>query len=185
MKRVLIPLAPGFEEIEAITVIDILRRAGVAVTVAGTQPGAIEASRKTNHLPDCTLAEVRPEDFDMLVLPGGQPGTTHLRHDARIRQMIATLNARHCLLAAICAAPTVLGDAGVLAGRTVTGHPSVHAELAAQAGQVSSASVVVDGPIITSQSAGTAMEFAFKLVEILCGPAQVAEVNHGVRARLF
>ena len=183
MKRVLVPLAPGFEEIEAITVIDILRRAGVTVTVAGTQPGPIEASRKTKHLPDCTLDEVHPEDFDLLVLPGGQPGTTHLRHDARLRQIIATLNNRQCLLAAICAAPTVLGDAGVLAGRTVTGHPSVRTELATQAGQVSTARVVVDGRIITSQSAGSAMEFAFKLVEILCGPAQAAEVNQGVLAR--
>lgn len=74
MKKVLVPLAPGFEEIEAITVIDILRRAGVEVTVAGTQSGPIEASRQTKHIPDCTPADVRTEDFDMLVLPGGQPG---------------------------------------------------------------------------------------------------------------
>ena len=182
MKRVLIPLAPGFEEIEAITVIDILRRAGVSVTVAGTHAGPIEASRQTRHLPDCTLDEVRAEDFDMLVLPGGLPGTTNLRQDPRVRQIIDALHARHCYLAAICAAPTVLGAAGVLAGRTATGHPSVHAELATQAGQVSHAPVVVDGTIITSQSAGTALEFAFKLVEILCGPAQAAAVNRGVLA---
>ena len=184
MKRVLVPLAPGFEEIEAMTVIDILRRAGVSVTVAGTQAGPIEAARQTRHLPDCTLAEVRAEDYDLLVLPGGQPGTTNLRQDPRIRDIITSLQARHGRLAAICAAPTVLGDAGVLAGRKVTGHPSVHAELATQAGQVWGGSVVVDGPIITSQSAGTAMEFAFKLVELLCGPAQVATVNAGVLADL-
>jgi len=185
MKRVLVPLAPGFEEIEAITVIDILRRAGVSVTVAGTQAGPIEASRKTRHLPDCTLDEVRAEDFDLLVLPGGQPGATNLRQDPRIRKIIEVLHARHCLLAAICAAPIVLGAAGVLDGRTVTGHPSVRAELATQAGKVSDARVVVDGPIITSQSAGTAMEFAFKLVELLYGPAQAAEVNRGVLAHLL
>ena len=184
MKRVLVPLAPGFEEIEAITVIDILRRAGVTVTVAGTQAGPIEASHQTRHLPDCTLDEVRAEDFDMLVLPGGQPGTTNLRKDPRVRQIIAVMQSRHGWLAAICAAPTVLGAAGVLAGRKVTGHPSVHAELATQAGQVCVAPVVVDGSIITSQSAGTALEFAFKLVELLCGPAQVAAVNAGVLARL-
>jgi len=184
MKRVLVPLAPGFEEIEAITVIDILRRAGVTVTVAGTQAGPIEASRQTRHLPDCTLDEVRAEDFDMLVLPGGLPGTTNLRQDPRVRKIIAVMQSRHCLLAAICAAPTVLGAAGVLAGRKVTGHPSVHTELATQAGQVCTAPVVVDGPIITSQSAGTALEFAFKLVELLCGPAQVAAVNAGVLADL-
>ena len=185
MKRVLIPLAPGFEEIEAITVIDILRRAGVTVVVAGTQPGPIEASRQTKHIPDCTLDAVRAKDFDMLVLPGGLPGTTHLRQDSRIRQLIEIMQARQCRLAAICAAPTVLGAAGVLAGRTATGHPSVRAELATQAGKISDKRVVVDGPVITSQAAGTAMEFAFKLVEILCGPARVAEVNQGVLAHLF
>ena len=185
MKHALVPLAPGFEEIEAITIIDILRRAGVNVTVAGTQPGPIEASRKTKHLPDCTLDEIRAEDFYILVLPGGQPGTDNLRRDPRLRQIIQNLNSRQCLLAAICAAPTVLGDAGVLTGRTVTGHPSVHTELATQAGQVSNARVVVDGKIITGQSPGAAMEFAFKLIEILCGPAAVAEVNSGVLARLF
>ena len=184
MKRVLVPLAPGFEEIEAITVIDILRRAGVSVTVAGTQAGPIEASRQTRHLPDCTLDEVHAGDFDMLVLPGGLPGTTHLRQDPRINKMIALIQARSGWLAAICAAPTVLGAAGVLAGHKVTGHPSVHPELATMAGQVCRAAVVEDGQVITSQSAGTAMEFAFKLVEVRCGPAQVAAVNAGVLADL-
>ena len=183
MKRVLIPLAPGFEEIEAITVIDILRRAGVTVTVAGTQPGPIIASRQTKHIPDCTLDEVRAEDFEMLVLPGGLPGTTHLRQDPRIRQIIHTLLARHCFVAAICAAPTVLADAGVLTGRVATSHPSVRNELTGKVSQLSDERVVVDGLIITSQSAGTAMEFAFKLVELLCGPAIAAEVNCGVLAK--
>ena len=183
MKRVLIPLAPGFEEIEAITVIDILRRAGVTVTVAGTQPGPIIASRQTKHIPDCTLDEVRAEDFEMLVLPGGLPGTTHLRQDPRIRQIIHTLLARQCFVAAICAAPTVLADAGVLTGRVATSHPSVRNELTGKVSQLSDERVVVDDLIITSQSAGTAMEFAFKLVELLCGPAIAADVNCGVLAK--
>ena len=183
MKRVLIPLAPGFEEIEAITVIDILRRAGVTVTVAGAQSGPITASRQTKHVPDCTLDDIRAEDFDMLVLPGGLPGTTHLRQDPRIRQIIQTMLLRHCFVAAICAAPTVLADAGVLTERVATSNPSVRAELAGKVGRISDERVVVDGLIITSQSAGTAMEFAFKLVEILCGPATAIEVNRGVLAK--
>lgn len=182
MKKVLVPLAPGFEEIEAITVIDILRRAGLDVVVAGTVPGPITASRQTKHLPDCRLDEVRAEDFDLLVLPGGQPGTTNLRGDPRIRAIIQTLRVRHRPVAAICAAPTVLADCGLLAGKTATSHPSVRAEIATVAGKASDERVVVDGDIITSQAAGTAMEFAFRLVEYLCGPAKVAEVNAGVRA---
>lgn len=184
MSKVLVPLAPGFEEIEAITIIDILRRAGVEVVVAGTQPGVIEASRKTRHLPDCTLDDVRAEDFDMIVLPGGQPGTTHLRNDPRLRQIIETLRQRHRPIAAICAAPTVLAVYGILRDHVATSHPTVRAEVAAAAKSVSDERVVVDGDVITSQSAGTAMEFAFKLVELLCGPAKVAEVNRGVLARL-
>ena len=184
MSRVLVPLAPGFEEIEAITVIDILRRAGVDVVVAGTQSGPIEASRKTKHLPDCILDDVHAEDFDMIVLPGGQPGATNLRNDPRVRKFIETLQARNRRIAAICAAPTVLAAYGVLKGRTATSHPSVRAEVAAAAGRISDDRVVVDGPVMTSQAAGTAMEFAFKLVEILCGPDKAAEVNRSVLARL-
>jgi len=184
MRKVLVPLAPGFEEIEAITVIDILRRAGVDVVVAGTQPGPIEASRKTKHLPDCALDDVRAEDFDMIVLPGGQPGANNLRANARLKQIIQTLQQRDRHVAAICAAPGVLSAFGVLKGRTATSHPSVRAEVASAAKKVSDDRVVVDGPIVTSQAAGTAMEFAFKLVEVLCGPDKAAEVNRGVLARL-
>jgi len=157
MKKVLVPLAPGFEEIEAITVIDILRRAGVDVVVAGTQSGPIEASRKTRHIPDCTLDDVRAEDFDMIVLPGGQPGTTNLRHDPRIKQIIETLQAKNRRIAAICAAPGILSAYGILKGRIATSHPGVRTEVAAGAKEFSYQRVVSDGPIVTSQAAGTAM----------------------------
>ena len=184
MKKVLVPLAPGFEEIEAITVIDILRRAGVDVVVAGTKPGPIEASRRTQHIPDCTLDEVRGGDFDMIVLPGGQPGTTNLRQDPRIRRIVETLQAKQRHIAAICAAPTVLSAYGVLKGHTATSHPTVRAEVAAGAKALSDQRVVIDGSIVTSQAAGTAMEFAFALVGILCGADKAAEVNRSVLARL-
>jgi len=184
MKKVLVPLAPGFEEIEAITVIDILRRAGVEVVVAGTTAPPIEASRKTRHIPDCSLDDIHAEEFDMLILPGGQPGTTHLRDDQRIKNIIETLKSHNRQLAAICAAPTVLAAYGILRDCTATCHPGSRAELAADAANISDERVVIDGSIITSQSAGTAMEFAFKLVEILCGPKKAAEVNQAVLAKL-
>jgi 4-methyl-5(b-hydroxyethyl)-thiazole monophosphate biosynthesis len=182
MKHVLVPLAPGFEEIEAITIIDILRRAGVTVTVAGTQPGPIVAARQTKHLPDCLLSEVRAEDFDMLILPGGQPGVTNLAGNPHLQKILADFRHQQRPIAAICAAPTILSAAGILRGRTATAHPSVRATL--DAGQISADRVVVDGEIITSQAAGTAMEFAFRLVAILCGPGKVDEVNQGVHAVL-
>jgi 4-methyl-5(b-hydroxyethyl)-thiazole monophosphate biosynthesis len=180
MKRVLIPLAPGFEEIEAITVIDILRRAGIEVISAGTVPGPITASRQTKHLPDCLLADIVHDHFDMLILPGGQPGTTNLRQDPHLAALLRRVRP----IAAICAAPTILAAYGLLAGKTVTSHPSVRDEIRKVAGTVSEERVVVDGDLITSQAAGTAMEFAFRLVEYLCGLAKVAEVNQGVCARL-
>lgn len=164
--------------------IDILRRAGINVVVASSQPGPIEASRKTKHVPDCTLDEVHPDDFDMIVLPGGQPVATNLRNDQRIREFIETLHAKNRRIAAICAAPTVLAAYGILKDRSATCHPSVRAEVTSAAKRMSDERVVVDGPVITSQSAGTAMEFAFKLVEILCGSDKAAEVNRGVLARL-
>lgn len=182
MKRVLVPLAPGFEEIEAITVIDILRRAGLTVTVAGTEDGPIIASRQTRHLPDCRLADVRADDFDALVLPGGQPGVTNLAADPHLRRLLDQFRQRGALIAAICAAPSILSEAGLLQGKTATAHPSIRSTL--RAACISADRVVVDGSIVTSQAAGTAMEFAFRLVEILCGPGKVAEVNRGVCARL-
>ena len=183
MKNVLVPLAPGFEEIEAITVIDILRRAGLNVIVAGTLPGPIEASRKTKHLPDCLLANVNADSLDLIVLPGGQPGTDNLRADPRIRRIIETLRQRNKPIAAICAAPGILAGCGLLDGRNATSHPVARDEVAARA-KFSEERVVVDGDIITSRAAGTAMEFAFRLVEILCSPDKAAEVNRGVLARL-
>jgi len=184
MKRVLVPLAPGFEEIEAITIIDILRRAGVAVVVAGTVAGPIEASRQTRHLPDCLLDDVRPDDFDLVVLPGGQPGTDNLRADARVQRLLASFQASGRPVAAICAAPAVLAEAGLLAGHRATSHPSVRDTVARGALAYSEDRVVADGLVVTSRAAGTAMEFAFALVERLCGPAKAAEVNQGVLARL-
>jgi len=182
--KVLVPLAPGFEEIEAITVIDILRRAGVEVVVAGTQSGPIPASRNTRHLPDCLLDEVNAGDFDMLVLPGGQPGTNNLRADPRVHRIIENIQQRNGRIAAICAAPGILAAYGMLEGRAATSHPVVRDEVTARAKQYSEERVVVDGPVVTSRSAGTAMEFAFKLPEILCGPEKATEVNKGVLACL-
>jgi 4-methyl-5(b-hydroxyethyl)-thiazole monophosphate biosynthesis len=180
MSNVLVPLAQGFEEIEAITVIDILRRAGVNVTVAGLRPGPVEGRSRIQVLADVSLNDVKSADFDMLVLPGGLPGATHLKEDPRVQGIIRDLAARGKFTAAICAAPTVLSAMGMLKGRRATSHPSVQKDL----GETNYLEdrVVVDGSIITSRSPGTAMEFALKLVEILCGKEKREEVGRSVLA---
>lgn len=181
MSKVLVPLAPGFEEIEALTVVDILRRAGAEVTTAGTVPGPIEGRSAIRVLPD-TVMENAAADYDMIVLPGGAVGAENLKKNELVRAVLERAAQKGRQVAAICAAPTVLSAAGVSRGRVVTSHPSVRGLLSGVT--ISDERVVVDGNIITSQGPGTAMEFAFKLVETLFGKAKAAEVNKGVLARL-
>ena len=182
MKRVLIPLAPGFEEVEALTVVDILRRAGAEVTLAGTVPGAITGGNKIAVLADTGLDNAFEADYDMIVLPGGAVGTENLKKDARVKKAVERLNQKGRFVTAICAAPTVLSAFGVSKGKTITSHPSVRTEFKTE--KLTEDRVVTDGNIITSQGPGTAMEFAFRLVEALFGPEKVTEVNKGVLARL-
>lgn len=182
MKKVLIPLAPGFEEVEALTPVDILRRAGADVVVAGTVHGPIEGRNKIKVLPDAVMDSVKGEDYDMIVLPGGAVGTENLRKDERVKKAVEELMKKGRLVTAICAAPTVLSAIGVLKEKAATSHPSVRAQLAAK--EVSDDRVVVDGNVITSQGPGTAMEFAFKLVEALYGAEKAKEVNKGVLAKV-
>ncbi len=182
MKSVLIPLAPGFEEIEALTVIDILRRGEVNVIVAGIMGGPVEGRSRIQVIPDTTLEEVNPDDLDMIVLPGGQPGSNHLREDLKVRAIIKALAEKDKYTAAICAAPTVLSSLGLLDGKNVTSHPSVEKDLTMT--NYTQDRVVIDGKVVTSRSPGTAMEFAMTLLEILCGKEVMERVNEGVLARL-
>lgn len=182
MKKAVILLAPGFEEIEAVTVIDILRRAGVGVTVAGTVDGPIEGSRKITLLPDLSIDRVAGGEYDMVILPGGQPGTNHLAADPRVKRILEEAAAKEKYLSAICAAPSILAAGGYLAGKKGTSHPSVRAKM--EGVDYSEARVVVEGKTVTSRSPGTAMEFAFTLVRLLVGEEKAKEVNEGVMARL-
>jgi len=182
MKRVLMPLAPGFEEIEALAVVDILRRAGAEVVIAGTDTGPIEGRDNIRVLADRGLDEALREDFDMIVLPGGVGGTRRLKEDERISAALKLFFAKGKIIAAICAAPTVLAAAGIIEGRRITSHPGVRAELKDE--KISDERVVVDRNLITSQGPGTALEFAFRLVAILFGEEKAEEVNSGVLARL-
>jgi len=174
MSRVLVPLAPGFEEIEAVTVIDILRRAGVEVVTAGVgADGAIEGSHGIAVRCDAAAAEVDAGGFDAIVLPGG-PGTGHLMESAQVRSWVTAMAGEGKLVTAICAAPTVLESCGLLKGRRATSHPNHAAEMRSR--RYEETPVVKDGNIITSRGAGTAIEFAAALVSELASPDAARDV---------
>ena len=167
MIRVLVPLAEGFEELEAVTIIDLLRRADIEVVTAGLKPGPVTASRGTMLVPDTDLDSVVDENFDMIVLPGGLPGAQHLDDDARIHRLLQRQASGQGYTAAICAAPKVLANAGLLDGKSATSYPGLVASEDFPRVRVLDQPVVVDGQVITSRGPGTAMDFALQLIESL------------------
>ena len=173
-ERILVPLAEGFEEIEAVTIVDVLRRAELEVTVAGLVPGPVRGSHGIPVTPDAHLGDLDTLTFTMVVLPGG-PGTKNLAQDERVLAVVRRLAAEGQRTAAICAAPLVLHAAGVIEGVPVTSHPSVRGKLPGAIVR-DRPRVVRSGPIVTSQGAGTAMEFALALVADLRGEARAAEL---------
>lgn len=179
MPTVLVLLAEGFEEIEAITPIDLLRRAGATVTVVALGEGIHVTGRSglTMHA-DTVLANVESQTFDCLFIPGG-PGVARLRADPRVVPLVQRHHAAGQWITAICAAPTVLHDAGLLTGKRFTAHFSVAAELP---GRLATERVVVDGRIITSRGAGTALDFGLELVSALFSPEKKADVSRSVCA---
>lgn len=169
MARVLIPLAQGFEELEAVTIIDLLRRAQIEVVTAGLEPGPVTGSRQTVLIPDSTLDAESARTFDMVVLPGGLPGADHLDADPRVHELLERQVKDGRLAAAICAAPKVLANAGILDGRSATGYPGTLSSLDFPRVRVLDEPVVVDSGVVTSRGPGTAMDFALSLIELLVG----------------
>ena len=178
-ERILVPLAEGFEEIEFVTIVDVLRRAGLDVTVASLRPGPVTGSHGIEVMPDEALDDLDPSVFTMVVLPGGMPGTRNLAQDERVLSLVRRLHREGRRTAAVCAAPLVLHAAGVLAGVPVTSHPSVRGLLSG-ADVRGEPAVVRSGPVITSQGAGTSMEFALALVADLCGEEKAAELGRAM-----
>ena len=181
MPSVLIPLAEGCEELEAVTVIDLLRRAGISVCTASlTDRLQLTASRGVRLFADTTLDEVVYDDFDMLVLPGGQPGANNLDADSRIHAIIKRLHHSGKYIAAICAAPLVLANTGILHGRRVTCFPNTLTTENWPDIKLSEAPVMIDNEIITSRGPGTAMDFALALIECLTDQATRKCVEAGL-----
>jgi 4-methyl-5(b-hydroxyethyl)-thiazole monophosphate biosynthesis len=167
MKRVLIPLANGSEELEAVTIINLLRRAGIEVISAGLEDGPVTCSRKTVIIPDTTLEKVLDDDFDLIVLPGGLPGADHLRDDDRVIKLLQKQSEKNKFVAAICAAPKVLAKAGLLDNKKATAFPDVLHSLQLHNTQITNTAIQRDGNIITSRGPGTAMDFALELILLL------------------
>jgi protein deglycase len=165
--RVLVPLADGTEEIEAVTIIDILRRAGIDVLVAGTT-SIVQCSRGIKLISDCLISEIDIlQKFDAIILPGGMAGVQNLANNEHLSSLIKN-HRRNSLLGAICAAPTILADTEIFKeGAIITSHPSVQDRLT-QFNYLNT-STVLDDNIITSRGAGTAMQFALRIVEVLIG----------------
>lgn len=177
MAKVLVPLAQGCEELEAVTIIDLLRRAEIQVITAGLNNDPIVASRGTRLLADTTLEKISHEEFDMVVLPGGLPGADNLNADQRIHEILQRTLDKNNYVAAICAAPKVLASAGLLDGKQATAYPGVLAAIANNAIQITSAAVQHDGKVITSRGPGTAMDFALEIISCLVGIEKRNEVE--------
>jgi 4-methyl-5(b-hydroxyethyl)-thiazole monophosphate biosynthesis len=180
MPSVLVPLAPGFEDLEAATIVDLLRRGGVEVVTAGLEPGLIQGSRGMRVTPDAYLDDVMARRFDMIALPGGLPGAERLRTDGRVQALLRQFGERGMFTAAICAAPMALAEAGLLAGRKATSYPGSLEKYAPPGMTLLTAPVVVDGRVVTSRGPGTAMDFALQLVELLMGKERRDDVEAGL-----
>ena len=180
-ERALVPIADGSEEIEAVCIIDTLRRAEVDVTVASVMGRlAITAARGTKIVADALIEECENETYDVIALPGGIPGAEHLRDCAGLVEMVTAQRDSGRLYGAICASPAVaLLPHGLISGRRATCFPS-YLPVLAEAADVEAVEdrVVVDGNLVTSRGPGTAIEFALMLVEVLSGgPAQAAAIG--------
>jgi 4-methyl-5(b-hydroxyethyl)-thiazole monophosphate biosynthesis len=167
MDKVLVFLAPGFEEIEAVTVIDLLRRADIDVTVAGLEHGSITGSHGISLLPDDHYESINPDDYKYLVLPGGQPGTNNLKSNPVVLDTVKKFKKENKLVGAICAAPTVLNEANILDNKKVTSYPTEKDSFSSSIYEESS--VVKDDNIITSRGVGTAIDFALELISEIKG----------------
>lgn len=183
MVKALVFLAPGFEEVEAMTVVDLLRRGGVEVVTAGLET-PVEGSHGVKVIPDRKLEEVSVRDFDAVICPGGYPGYENLRKNRKVLELVREAAERGLIVAAICGAPSVLAEAGVLRGKKSTIYPGMEAELKKGGGKPSRGLVVADGKIITSMGPATAFAFALELLKHLVGRKKAEEVKKATLAHL-
>lgn len=179
--KALVILAPGFEDLEAVTLIDLLRRAKCQVAVYSLREDEVTGARGTRLITDGNLALLdKQAQFDLIALPGGQPGSDNLAADARVIALLKTQHAAGRLVAALCAAPKVLAKAGLTSGKRITHYPGALTAAEQQGAIISQNPVEVDGTLITGRSPGAAIDFALALIEQLAGLATRQEVEAGL-----
>ena len=179
MKKTAMLFANGFEEVEALTVVDLLRRAEIGCDIVALDGASeVTGSHGIAVRADKAFDAVSVDGYDALLLPGGQPGTTNLGNDERVLTLLREFNRAGKLTAAICAAPTVLAKAGLLEGRRAVCYPGLEDKLTGRVG--GDDPVEVDGTVITSRGVGTAIPFALALVEYFCGAERARELARSI-----
>ena len=176
---VYILLAPGFEEAEALVPVDMLRRANIETATVSITGEPVPGSHGVTVLADVTLDDVDLSRADMVVLPGGGPGYKNLGKEPRVEELVRKAAERGLWLAAICAAPTLLGRWGLLEGKDAVCYPGMEEGLTGAQPQMDQG-FVADGKIITGRAAGSAFDFGLALVEALAGAAEADKVRHGI-----
>lgn len=178
MKKVAVMFADGFEEIEAVSVVDILRRAGVEVKMVGLNKKSVKGAHDIEMIAQMVLDDLEVKDFDMIVLPGGLPGAKYLAKSDKLLEVLKEFDKNSKFIAAICAAPWALSEAKVLKD-SYTCYPGFESKVNHE-GYTDSTNVVIDKNIITSRGPATAMEFALNLVKALCGESKFKEIKEGL-----
>jgi len=181
MKKVCLLLAKGFEEIEALTVCDVIRRANIICDLVSIGEKQVESSHGVVVQADKIFDE--DMEYDLVVIPGGIPGATNLRDDERVIKLVKRQNKEGKLIGAICAGPIVLGKAGITEGRNMTSYPGYEDELPNC--EYSEEAVVVDGNIITSRGPATSMAFSYKILEKLGYENKVETISSGMLYKMF
>ena len=174
-------LADGFEEVEALTPLDMLRRAQIPVLTVGVDGEYIRGAHDIVVKADILLSDVSLDDMTAVILPGGMPGTLNLEKSDGVQQAVAYAMQRDLFVAAICAAPSILGHAGYLRGRKATCFPGFEQDLVDAL--VTDESLVLDGNVLTAKGAGVALDFALALVSLLSSEEKSAEIRGAIQCR--
>lgn len=178
MKRIVVPISKGFEEIECISIIDVCRRAGIEVLIASLDEILVQGANGIKIEANCLLKDIDSKDFDMIVLPGGLPNAYTLAENEKVLSLLKEFKEDKKEVAAICAAPLALFKAGVL-NENYTCYPSFEKEIKSQ-GYTKDKKVVVDGRVITSRGPGTAICFGLEIVKTLCKEEVYRNVKEGL-----